>query len=349
MIKRILLYPFSLLYDAVTRFRNHLYDIGNKVSHEFEVFVLSVGNLSVGGTGKTPMVEYLLRLLKDQYNISTLSRGYGRKTRGFILADEGASSESIGDEPYQIYSKFSPEVSTAVGEERIQAIPEILFQKPDIDLIILDDAFQHRKVKPDFSILLTEYSNPFFEDYVLPSGWLRESRNGAERADAIIVTKCPHQLSEQKMSYFADGVEKYSSAPLYFTSIQYSAPVPCVEGFSFAPNIFLFTGIANSKPLVDYVAGNFKLLGKRQFPDHYSFKEKDVESLLFEFEELPSTEKILLTTEKDWSRLRSNPVLLNKLQDKPLFYLPIEPQFLKDEAIFVNRLKSAIEKSGKLE
>lgn len=209
-LHQILLFPFSALYDAATRLRNHLYDIGTKPVIHFETITVSVGNLAVGGTGKSPMVEYLVRLLKGQYKVATLSRGYGRKTKGFILASEQSTAASIGDEPMQFYRKFGAEVAVAVGEERAIAIPEILFHHSDTEVIILDDAFQHRKVGRDLNILLTAYHSPFFKDHVLPAGRLREARKGAHRADIVVVTKCPPTLDEKDKTSFSQAIREYA-------------------------------------------------------------------------------------------------------------------------------------------
>jgi tetraacyldisaccharide 4'-kinase len=194
-VLRILLLPVAWLYEGITRLRNWLYDKGYKKSTSFPLPVISVGNLTVGGTGKTPHVEYLVRLLKDQRQLVTLSRGYGRQTKGFLIADEQANAATIGDEPMQFYQKFGHQIKVAVGEKRVPAIEQILRLYPKTEIILLDDAFQHRAVRPCFSILLSDYHRPFYTDFVLPAGRLRESRKGAGRADAVIFSKCPQNLS----------------------------------------------------------------------------------------------------------------------------------------------------------
>ena len=191
ILLRILLFPFSWLYYLITQIRNRLYDRGLKPSVKFELPVICVGNLTVGGTGKTPMIEHLIRLLQNRFKVATLSRGYGRATKGIRIAGPSENASTIGDEPFQFYTKFGKRITVAVGEERALAIPTILQECSDTQIILLDDGFQHRKVSPGFSILLTDYHRPFYNDFLLPSGRLRESRWGAERADVIVVTKCP--------------------------------------------------------------------------------------------------------------------------------------------------------------
>jgi tetraacyldisaccharide 4'-kinase len=202
------------VYDGITALRNTLYDRSYKPSTRFALPVISVGNLAVGGTGKTPMVEYLIRLLAPEFQLATLSRGYGRKTKGFRIAGAADTAATLGDEPYQLYKKFSPQVEVTVGEERAYAIPMILQERETIQAIILDDAFQHRSVTPGFSILLTEYGNPFFNDYVLPVGRLREAKSGADRADMVVVTKCPPHTSEDEMMAFENHIHSLCTFPV---------------------------------------------------------------------------------------------------------------------------------------
>ena len=199
---RWLFFPVSILYGLAMRFRNHLYDIGKKPQVEFDRVVISVGNLSMGGTGKTPMVEYLIRLLKADYKLATLSRGYRRKTRGYRMANAEDNAITIGDEPFQYYRKFGNEISVCVGEERVIAIPSAIMENEDIELFLLDDAYQHRKVARDFNILLSDYNQPFYTDYILPTGDLREPRKGAKRADCVIVTKCPDALKRARKNRY---------------------------------------------------------------------------------------------------------------------------------------------------
>lgn len=210
--------PFSILYKLVMQFRNHLYDIEYKAVFHFNTKVISVGNLSMGGTGKTPFVEYILRFLIEKgysNKVATLSRGYGRKTKGFRIANNEDSPKTVGDEPFQIYQKFRNEAVVSVGEDRVLAIPSIIYEHPENEIIVLDDAYQHRSVKPNFSILLTDFSSLFYDDYVLPSGTLRESRKGAKRADVVIVTKCPLDLGKTEQEKIKERIEKYSDKEVF--------------------------------------------------------------------------------------------------------------------------------------
>lgn len=334
----ILLFPFTLIYDLVTRFRNYLYNSGYKRSFEFEANVIAVGNLSVGGTGKSPMVEYLIRLLNHK-KVVTLSRGYGRATRGFRLAGNDDSPKTIGDEPYQFFNKFK-NIHVAVGEQRAVAIPFILAELPETEVILLDDAFQHRPVKPSLNILLTDYNKPFFKDYILPSGRLRESRRGAKRADMIVVTKCPEQVD---FEYYEGQIRKYNDrAHIAFASIQYMKPEGISGKEAFSHEVFLFSGIANPAPLKAYVSSQYQLVGEYYFRDHHRYRTEDIQMLTKAFEGSKGA-KCLLTTEKDMVKLLP---FINEGHFKgiPVYYLPIETVFLKggkrfDETV-LNSLKA---------
>ncbi|MBL6445911.1 tetraacyldisaccharide 4'-kinase [Fulvivirga sp. 29W222] len=334
----ILLFPFALIYDLITRFRNYLYNSGYKHSFEFEANVISVGNLSVGGTGKSPMVEYLIRLFNDK-KVVTLSRGYGRSTRGFRLANDDDSPKTIGDEPYQFFNKFK-NIHVAVGEQRAIAIPFILAEQPQTEVILLDDAFQHRPVKPSLSILLTDYNKPFFNDFVLPSGRLRESRKGAQRADMIVVTKC---LDSVDFQYYEDNIRRYNSrAHIAFASIKYMEPERISGSREFSNEVFLFSGIANPAPLRAYVSSHYRLEGEHHFRDHHRYKLEDIAMLINAFEEVGKA-KCLITTEKDMVKLLPF-IKEGHFKNIPVFYLPIETVFIKggkrfDETI-LNSLKA---------
>src|SRR5258706_3745257 len=206
---RPLLFPFSILYDLVTRIRNRLYDIGHKKSFRFETTVVGVGNLNVGGSGKTPMIEYLVKLLLPQHKVATLSRGYGRKTSGLRFATKSDTADTLGDEPFQFFRKFDHEVLVTVGEDRAYAIPNILLHRPLTDIILMDDAFQHRAVDPQLSILLTDYRQPFYSDWVLPAGNLREARAGAHRSDVVVITKCPGDTPPETCIAIEKSVQRY--------------------------------------------------------------------------------------------------------------------------------------------
>ncbi|WMJ74316.1 tetraacyldisaccharide 4'-kinase [Cytophagaceae bacterium ABcell3] len=330
---KYLLLPFSYLYKLVTDFRNLLFKKNILKSFQFETKVIGVGNLSVGGTGKTPHVEYLVKLLGEKFSIGILSRGYGRKTKGFILADDSCSADTIGDEPYQYYLKFKPEVSVAVGEERITAIPAMLKENTDIDLVVLDDAFQHRYVKPHVNILLSEYGRPFFKDFIMPAGRLRESKKGAKRADVIVITKCPTSLSEKDKNYYIKKIKKYSkpNVPVFFTSYKYGTPI-AFSGQQQVPskNILLLTGIAGTDYLCTFLKHKYHIVKHLKYSDHHRYNKYDIAKIVKEYHRYSeASELVVFTTEKDMVRLIHLKDLLDNI---PVFYLPIEVQFTDEGA-----------------
>ena len=335
---KILLYPLAILYDFITRVRNYLYDTGRRGSIQFEANIIGVGNLTVGGTGKTPHVEYLIRLLKDRYKVATLNRGYGRKTKGFLIADETSSALTLGDEPFQYYKKYGKEITVAVGEERALAIPSILMEREDTNVILLDDAYQHRSVRPLLTILLSDFNKPFYQDVLLPAGRLRESRKGANRADIVIVSKCPDKLSDSQQSESIKAISKYvkQETPVFFTGINYGKPISFlneeidIEGKS----VILITGLANAKPVIDYIKGRYVLSKHFEFPDHYNYKTNDIESILSVFDVLNEKgSHVLITTEKDMVKL-IDLAFEKLLEGIPILYIPIEIYFLKEKDKF---------------
>lgn len=328
-VLRFLLFPFAALYDAVTAVRNVLYDRNYKPATRFGLPVISVGNLAVGGTGKTPMVEYLVRLLSPEFKIATLSRGYGRKTKGFRIAGAGDNAATLGDEPFQIYKKFSPGVEVTVGEDRAYAIPMILQEKEGINAIILDDAFQHRSVIPGFSILLTEYGNPFFNDYVLPAGRLREAKSGAERADVVVVTKCPPHTGEDEMMEFENHIHAYAARPVFFSRIRYGEPIAFGNSGTLSKKIILVSAIANAHILEEYVNAHYTLLKHFSFRDHYTVTQGDLKEVQEMMRRHPEGEVSILTTEKDMVKLRHDD-LKSVISLLPFFYLPIETEFIRN-------------------
>jgi tetraacyldisaccharide 4'-kinase len=334
-VLKILLWPLAVLYDAVTRVRNYLFDIGRKPSFEFETFVINVGNLSVGGTGKTPHVELLINLLADRFKVATLSRGYGRKSKGFLIADKNSSATLLGDEPMQFYYKFGEKVTVTVGEERAYAIPCILHEREDTQIILLDDAYQHRYVKPNINILLSDYTRPFYSDWVLPAGRLRESRSGAKRADAVIVTKCPESLSAAEQEAICTEVRRYAGEekPVYFTYVNYLKPQSVFDKFADIPKkIVFFAGIANPLAVIEKLGREYDLLEAVRFSDHHAFSIKDVKQLTGKAKAL-GRDVALLTTEKDMVRLLA-PEFADMLKDIPFFYIPIEVKFLEGKQKF---------------
>lgn len=326
MMFRFLLFPFAVLFDLATSVRNTLYERGYKPSASFNLPVIGVGNLAVGGTGKTPMIEYLIRLLSKHYKIATLSRGYGRETRGIRMAGNTDSAATIGDEPFQLYRKYSDNIKVCVGEERALAIPFIIDQAEDTEVILLDDSFQHRKVKPSFQIVLTDYNNLFVNDWLMPVGRLRESRRGIDRADVVVVTKCPPEISNDEMLDIEKSIRQYTNKPVFFSVIQYGYPVAINSYSKMEERVILVTGIANHKPIEDYVAKHFKLIHHFSFPDHHSYTDDDLKKITaFAGKE----NAVVLTTEKDAAKLDSPPFAY--LYDYiPFFYLPIQSEFLKN-------------------
>jgi tetraacyldisaccharide 4'-kinase len=340
-VLKLLLFPFAVLYDAVTTIRNMLYNRGYKPVASFEIPVISIGNLAVGGTGKTPMVEYLVRLFTPQYKVATLSRGYGRKTKGFRIAGPGDNATTIGDEPYQLYRKFDGKVTVSVGEERAIAIPYLLNESPDTQIVLLDDAFQHRPVKPAFQLLLTDYSNLFYQDMLLPAGRLRESSRGASRADIIVVTKCPPTLKEGEMMDIEGLIRDYADKPIFFSTIRYGTPIAMGHAKPLNQRVVLLSGIANHKPIEEYLRLHYQILKHFAFPDHHSYTTNDLDKVV-DFAKKENA--VVFTTEKDAVKLDSE-AFRKMLQGTPFFYLPIETEFLKNgkefDEVLLNTVKPA--------
>lgn len=340
---RIIAFPFSLLYGVVTLLRNKFYDWGILSSKEFSVPTISVGNLCVGGSGKTPHIEYMIRLLRSEFYIATLSRGYGRKTKGFVLSDTQSGTRDIGDEPLQFKKKFSG-LRVAVDGDRVRGINKLIGEFPSLQAILLDDAFQHRAVKPGISILLSDFSKLYLQDHVLPTGELREFRSGADRADIIIVTKCPQILLPIERKRLISEIKPKPYQHVYFSYIRYGDIIPLYsEGnnplskeYYFERNysVLLLTGIANTKALEYYLKGKVKNIIPAKFPDHHYFSKSDMEKIKKIFDNVASGNKIILTTEKDAMRLRA-PEYSEILKGLPVFYMPIEIEFHdKDKETF---------------
>lgn len=340
-----MLFPVTLIYDLVTRLRNYLYDIDYTRSFQFETMVINVGNLSMGGTGKTPMVEYLIKSLKTNFKITVLSRGYKRKSYGFRIANKNDDATTIGDEPFQFFQKYSDEIKIVVSEDRVYAIPNILFEFPDTEIVILDDGFQQRGIIPDLSILLTEYDKPFFKDLILPTGNLRESRTGARRADVIVVTKCPDELEQIDMDSYVKKIEKYANAkPVYFSFIRYLDPKPVLSSYEgkITPGVIIFSGLANPDPLRLFVTSKFDVLDYVVFSDHHIYTFKDLENLISMLDGKSNIS--LLTTEKDRAKLISSK-FYSLLEGVPLFYLPIEIDFVGNGRKFDKIILDAVKRN----
>jgi tetraacyldisaccharide 4'-kinase len=325
---RYLLFPISLLYGAIIWLRNWLFDKQILKAATFNFPIICVGNIAVGGTGKTPMVEYLIRLLQHDFNTATLSRGYKRKTKGFAIAGTGTTALEIGDEPMQFHKKF-PGVTVAVGEERLVAIPQLLHDKPGTNVIILDDAFQHRQVNAGLNIVLTAYNNLFTRDLMLPAGDLRDVKASMKRADIIIVTKCKSDCSETEKNAIIKEIDPKANQSVFFTTIAYANPYhlftqqqKVVEKDT---GILLVCGIANPQPLKEYLATHFNSYDMLRYADHHIFHSEDLAAIKKHFDRLPDNNKIILTTEKDAVRLVK---FEEQLKDFPVYVLPIEHQFL---------------------
>ena len=333
---RLLLLPFSLLYWFIVSIRNLFYDIGIFKSYTFNTPVIVIGNLSTGGTGKSPQTEYLIRLLSTVYSVATLSRGYKRKSKGFVLADEKANADMLGDEPYQFYKKF-PQAVVAVDADRKNGIENLLSLSPKPQVIILDDAYQHRRVKAGFYILLTAYGDIYADDFILPAGNLREGRSGAKRANVIIVTKCPHDLSLQEQQRITKKLRPQSGQKVYFTYITYDDKVYNTTSAVALSTLkdtskVMVAGIAKPQPFFEYLCeGDDVCLA---YPDHHYFTEKELKEL-----ETISRNKIIITTEKDYMRLAG------KLPEDRLFYLPIKTTFINEGDIFDKTILNYVGKS----
>lgn len=318
---RLLLLPFNAIYALVVFMRNKFYDWGIFKSTSFDLPIVCVGNLAVGGSGKTPTTEYLVRLLSD-YKVAILSRGYGRKTKGFILADNMATAETIGDEPLQYFRKFK-NVTVAVCEDRVTGINQL---KDSHDVILLDDAYQHRKVKAGFNILLFEFAKIKGFQMLMPAGNLREPFSGVKRAQEVLITKAPQEIPAAVKQKISSKLNLNPQQGLAFAHIIYQKLKHLYSGeeidFTAGQEVFLLSGIANPTPLKQYLESKKLNIHSFEFPDHHRFTEKEIEALVIAFREHPAKEKIIVTTEKDGQRLLDNN-LRDLLLNLPIYYLPI--------------------------
>ncbi len=341
---QLLLIPFAMLYGVIVGIRNWFYQKNILKSFDFDVPVIAVGNLSVGGSGKTPHTEYLIRLLKDYLNVATLSRGYNRKTRGFYIVHPRNNADQVGDEPLQFARKFN-DILVSIGESRAFAIPQIMMNHPETEVILLDDAFQHRAVRPGLNILLTEFDRPFTGDYLLPVGRLREWRSGYRRADIIVVSKCPEQVSNEEREQLIKEINPLKHQQLFFSRYHYGNLY-----YIFNPayrialdeklDVLLICAIARTDYLLDYLKPRVSHVQSLEYEDHHVFTKFDLSNLVTNFKRLDSDRKIILTTEKDAMRLEVHKrfIIENQL---PLFVLPVEVSFLfKEQASFDDAVKS---------
>lgn len=334
---RILLLPFALLYWLAIAVRNWLYDKNISRSSSFGLPLICVGNLSVGGTGKSPMVEYLVRLLKNQFKVATLSRGYKRKTKGYALAGPATTALEIGDEPMQFHLKF-PDVPVAVGEERLVAIPQLLHDKPDTETIILDDAFQHRSVKAGMNILLTDCNNLFTRDFYLPTGDLRDLKSSYKRAQIIVVTKCNPSITSEEKQKIIKEINPQKGQQVFFTSIEYGEVYHILDrkttSLTENTEVLLVSGIANPRPLEALLEKYCKSYHIMPYSDHHIFTIDDLKDIGKKFSNLEAENKIILTTEKDAVRL----VKFNtEIADWPIYVIPVRHHFLFGEGEIFNQ------------
>lgn len=334
-----ILTPLSWIYGAAVYVRNKMFDFHLLPSTRFDVPVISVGNITVGGTGKTPHAEWIVENLADSFNIAVLSRGYKRKTKGFVLATPHSTPMTIGDEPYQIYRKFRGIARVAVCEKRKNGIERLLKIYPDVNLIVLDDALQHRYVDPKVSILLMDWSRPVYRDHLLPLGRLRESSSALNRADFVVVTKVPRDVKPVDLMIVKKELDLMAYQQLLFTRFSYNPPVPVFEEsaryalsldrLTHDDIVMLLTGIANPRELVQYLDNYDFRMRVEHYPDHHFYTRKDLELISRRFEELNGARKVIITTEKDAVRLADNPYFPEYL--KPyIYYLPISVEPVGD-------------------
>ncbi len=344
---RILLFPIALVFWLIIWVRNKLFDKNIFKSSNFSLPIISVGNLSVGGTGKSPMVEYLVSLLIDKYKIATISRGYKRKTKGYSLANANSTALEIGDEPMQFHLKF-PELAVAVGEQRIEAIPQLLHDRPETECIIFDDAFQHRTIKAGLDILLTEHDNLFVHDFYLPTGDLRDLKSSYKRAEIIVVTKCKPELTVEGKNRIIDQIKPLPNQKIFFTAIEYGTCYHLISKNTVELNnkteVLLLTGIANPMPLKKLVEDYSKTYAIVQYADHYIFTIDDLKDIRERFEAIESKEKIILTTEKDAVRLIK---FGNELEGLPVYVIPVRHHFLFEEGKLFNEIVETFIKNFK--
>ncbi|HYK77441.1 MAG TPA: tetraacyldisaccharide 4'-kinase [Daejeonella sp.] len=337
---RLLLFPFSLIYGLVVLLRNTAFNLGIFRSVKFSVPVISIGNLAVGGAGKSPMTEYLVALLKEDYKIATLSRGYGRKTSGFGLVNPSSTASEVGDEPLQFKQKF-PDITVAVCEKRVEGIGRL---QPDHELIVLDDAYQHRAVKPGLSLLLFDYNSLFNFQFLLPTGDLREPLNGRRRADIIVVTKCPENLDEDSRNRILQQVAPYPHQQVFFSYLAYGNlqaldhqyPERSLNSLLPDTEVILLTGIANAEPLLAEIRKYTSRIDHHHYPDHHQFSKKNIAKLVSAYQEA-GVNKLIITTQKDAQRLKE-PFIQELLSGLPVYYLPVKAEISPADVSRFNHL-----------
>ena len=331
---RILLLPISLLYHIVLIIRHKLYDWRILKSLRFEYPTIGVGNLNLGGTGKTPTVEYLINILHPHYRVATLSRGYGRKTKGFQRADHQSTYETVGDEPLQYFNKF-PDIQVVVDEDRLNGMRKLIRSKNTPDVYLLDDAFQHRRIKVGLNLLLTEYQHLYCDDFLFPAGTLRDVKSAAQRAQIIIVSKSPKTLDENEKQRIIKKLKPKSHQKVFFSYLEYQPLQPLNEAAKQISTenvdfVLAFCGIANPKPFIEELRKNYKTIDFLHFADHHAYSKDDVKTIMDHFENLGGGKKIIVTTEKDAARLTNSPYLC-QFETVPLLALPIVVRFHEEE------------------
>ena len=347
------LLPLSWLYGLGVKFRNMLFEIGILHSESFDVPVISVGNITVGGTGKTPHVEYLIELLKDKAKVAVLSRGYKRRTRGFVIADDNATAKTIGDEPLQMKRKYGDDITVAVDRKRCHGIRQLTSDEDGIDVILLDDAFQHRYVKPGVNILLVDYHRLIIYDKLLPAGRLREPLSGKNRADIVIVTKCPHDLKPMEFRVITKAMNLYPFQRLFFTCLEYRNITPVfgsgkqsLDSIGKDCHILLLTGIASPQQMIEDLSPRCPHITPLTFGDHHTFTSSDVARINNEFAALPHP-KMIITTEKDATRLIAVEGLSEEVRGA-MFALPVKIRFmLGQEESFNEKIIGYVRKNSR--
>ena len=328
---RLFLFPLALVYGGIVTIRNFCYEKGWLGSVSFNIPIICVGNLSVGGTGKSPMVDYLIGFLKQQYPVATLSRGYKRRTSGYVLAGANTTAIEIGDEPMQFHLAH-PDVAVSVGEKRIEAIPQLLFDRPETKVIVLDDAYQHREIHPGLNILLTDYANLYTRDFYLPTGDLRDEKKSAKRTDIIVVTKCPAELTQHQRFAIMRELNPDQHQHVFFSSIRYETPRHLFTGqlkpLSKDSEVLLVSGIANPEPLTNYLLDATKTYDAIFYGDHHIYSIDDLNAIQERFDRINDSGKMVITTEKDGVRLLK---FSDRIRNLPLYVLPISLNFLFDE------------------
>ena len=330
---RILLLPIALIYHIVLTIRHKLYDWHILKSTRFEKPVICVGNLNLGGTGKTPHTEYLIELLKNDYHLATLSSGYGRRSKGFRLADTSCTYEDLGDEPLQYFTKY-PDIQVAVDKNRADGIMHLLWEQ-GVEIVLLDDAFQHRRIDAGLNILLTDYQHLYCDDFLFPAGNLRDVKSAAKRADIIVVSKAPKSMNEEEKQQVANKLKPTEKQKVFFSYLEYNKLKPLTASArqfdaDSAASVLLFCGIANPNPLIDSLNKQYKHLEIMTFADHHPYSENDVNAILKLFENMSREKKIIVTTEKDAARLTNSPYLC-QFETTTLYALPVSVRFHEEE------------------